>query len=44
MYLIFKCGGKAKYSTKNLKKGYTGDNFLALDKFPIVKRPSVKIQ
>ena len=41
---IFKYNRKVNYSTKDLKGGNTDDNFLILDVYLNVKRPSIKIQ
>ena len=44
MKLIFKYNGNAKSSTRDLKGGYTGNNFSVLDIYLNEKRPSAKIQ
>lgn len=41
MNLISKYNGKAKYSTKDLKSGYTDNKFLVLDAYLNGKGPSV---
>ena len=41
---IFKHNCNAIYSTKDLKGGYTADNFLVLNEYPNEKGPPVKIQ
>ena len=44
MNSIHEYNGNVKYSTKDLKGGQTGDNFLVLDAHLNEKGPSVKIQ
>ena len=44
MKLIFKYNVNAKYSIKDLKGGYTGDNVLALVLYLYKKGPFLKIQ
>ena len=39
MLPIFKCNGNAKYSTKDLKFGYTSNMFLAIDIYLNEKGP-----
>ena len=41
---IFKYSSNARYSTKDLKGGYTADNFLVLNEYLNEKGPHVKIQ
>ena len=41
MNRIFKYNGKVKYSSKDLKSGYTGNKFLVLDAYLNEKEPSV---
>lgn len=41
---IFKYNFNVKYLTKDLKTGYTGNNFLVLDLYLNKKGPSVEIQ
>ena len=42
--MIFKYNANAKYSTKDLKGGYSSNNFSLLDVYLAEKVPSVKIQ
>ena len=44
MNTIFKYNANAKYSTKDLKSGYSSNNFSLLDKYVDEKETSVKIQ
>ena len=44
MNRIFKYNASAKYSTKDLKGGYNGNNFSLLDVYLDEKGPLVKIQ
>ena len=44
MNSVFKSNGHAKYSTKELNGGYTGNDFSVLHVYQNEKRPSVKIQ
>ena len=44
MNSIFKYNGDAKYSTKDLKGGYIGNNISTLDVYPNENITSVKIQ
>ena len=44
MNSIYEYNRNGKYSSKGLKGGYIGDNFLVLDAYLNEKWPSVKIQ
>ena len=44
MNSTYEYNGNAKYSTKDLKDVYSGDNFFVLDAYLNEKGPPVKIQ